>query len=412
MKKTHAWPEGCWNWPIDVSHKHAVRCGEMIWVGGQVDLTPAGVVCNPSERPLQTRNAMAHFSSALHALECDLEDLVFLLCFYVNDGSVDEGAFLEEVASCLPDGAVPAINAVPVPYLAYPGMMVEIEGYAMRREDGGRIEKTVASHQSLYPLPAPFSQAVRSGKMIFVSGQYPRLAEGTVYHQGDSVAQTRRIMEQVTALLGQFGASCRDVVKLNRWYAGNVGIKDFEPAALACAGFFDEPGPAATGIPLPRHADPDVAIKISVVAMLGEDGTHLSRRHVWPESLWDWHIHLPYKHGLACEEMIFLGGQVSLDKKGRALYPDDLPAQTHQAMQHIGTILNELGAGYDDVCKITTVYQGDGDSETLHGNLSIRAGYFRDPGPATTGVPLPALAYESMVIEIDTFAMKKPDKSG
>ena len=412
MKKTHAWPEGCWNWPIDVSHKHAVRCGEMIWVGGQVDLTPAGVVCNPSERPLQTRNAMAHFSSALHALECDLEDLVFLLCFYVNDGSVDEGAFLEEVASCLPDGAVPAINAVPVPYLAYPGMMVEIEGYAMRREDGGRIEKTVASHQSLCPLPTPFSQAVRSGKMIFVSGQYPRLAEGTVYHQGDSVAQTRRIMEHVTALLGQFGASCRDVVKLNRWYAGNVGIKDFEPAALACAGFFDEPGPAATGIPLPRHADPDVAIKISVVAMLGEDGTHLSRRHVWPESLWDWHIHLPYKHGLACEEMIFLGGQVSLDKKGRALYPNDLPAQTHQAMQHIGTILNELGADYDDVCKITTVYQGDGDSETLHGNLSIRAGYFRDPGPATTGVPLPALAYESMVIEIDTFAMKQSDKSG
>lgn len=384
----------------------------MIWVGGQVDLTPAGVVCNPSERPLQTRNAMAHFSSALHALECDLEDLVFLLCFYVNDGSVDEGAFLEEVASCLPDGAVPAINAVPVPYLAYPGMMVEIEGYAMRREDGGRIEKTVASHQSLCPLPTPFSQAVRSGKMIFVSGQYPRLAEGTVYHQGDSVAQTRRIMEQVTALLGQFGASCRDVVKLNRWYAGNVGIKDFEPAALACAGFFDEPGPAATGIPLPRHADPDVAIKISVVAMLGEDGTYLPRRHVWPESLWDWHIHLPYKHGLACEEMIFLGGQVSLDKKGRALYPNDLPAQTHQAMQHIGTILNELGADYDDVCKITTVYQGDCGSETLHGNLSIRAGYFRDPGPATTGIPLPALAYESMVIEIDTFAMKKPDKSG
>ena len=384
----------------------------MIWVGGQVDLTPAGVVCNPSERPLQTRNAMAHFSSALHALECDLEDLVFLLCFYVNDGSVDEGAFLEEVASCLPDGAVPAINAVPVPYLAYPGMMVEIEGYAMRREDGGRIEKTVASHQSLCPLPTPFSQAVRSGKMIFVSGQYPRLAEGTVYHQGDSVAQTRRIMEHVTALLGQFGASCRDVVKLNRWYAGNVGIKDFEPAALACAGFFDEPGPAATGIPLPRHADPDVAIKISVVAMLGEDGTYLSRRHVWPESLWDWHIHLPYKHGLACEEMIFLGGQVSLDKKGRALYPNDLPAQTHQAMQHIGTILNELGADYDDVCKITTVYQGDCGSETLHGNLSIRAGYFRDPGPATTGIPLPALAYESMVIEIDTFAMKKPDKSG
>ncbi|MEC9330323.1 MAG: RidA family protein, partial [Pseudomonadota bacterium] len=252
MKKTHAWPEDCWNWPIDICHKHAVRCGEMIWVGGQVDLTPAGEVCNSDDRPLQTRNAMTHFSRTLHALECDLEDLVFLLCFYVNDGSVDERTFLEEVASCLPDGAVPAVNAVPVPYLAYPGLMVEIEGYAMRREDGQRIEKTVASPESLCALPVPVSQAVRSGKMIFVSGQYPRLADGRVCQSGDSVAQTRQVMEQVTALLDQFGATCQDMVKLNRWYAGIVGIKYFAPAALACAEFFVEPGPAATGIPLPR----------------------------------------------------------------------------------------------------------------------------------------------------------------
>ena len=37
MEKRHAWPDGHWSWPIDVTHKHGVRCGEMIWVGGQVD---------------------------------------------------------------------------------------------------------------------------------------------------------------------------------------------------------------------------------------------------------------------------------------------------------------------------------------------------------------------------------------
>ena len=45
----------------------------------------------------------------------------------------------------------------------------------------------------------------------------------------------------------------------------------------------------------------------------------------------------------------------------------------------------------------------------LHANLPIRSSYFADPGPATTGVPLPALAYESMVIEIDAFAMTEKD---
>ena len=130
MKKGHAWPEGHWNWPIDVTHKHGVRCGEMVWVGGQVDLTPTGVVCNPGGLAAQTGNAMANFARVLDELDCDLEDLVTLLCFYVNDGGVDETEFLASVGECLPPGAHPAVTAVPVPYLAYEGLQVEIEGYA------------------------------------------------------------------------------------------------------------------------------------------------------------------------------------------------------------------------------------------------------------------------------------------
>ena len=247
----------------------------------------------------------------------------------------------------------------------------------------------------------------RSGRMIFVSAQLPVDATGAVLHPGDIVAQTRRVMAQVGEVLAEFGADYDDVVKLNRWYAGDAGIADFEPAALACAAHFREPGPAATGIPLPRHAVDAVKVKIAVVAMLGEDGRRLPRRHAWPESLWDWHVHLPYKHGLRCDEMIFLGGQVSLDKQGRAVHPNDLSAQTHQSMVHIGTILRELGADYEDVCKLITMYAGDCGAEALHANLPIRSSYFAEPGPATTGIPLPVLAYDAMMVEIDAFAMKR-----
>ena len=407
MEKRHAWPEGHWNWPIGVTHKHGVRCAEMVWVGGQVDLTPDGVVCNPGDLAAQTRRAMAHFARVLEELDCDFEDLVTLLCFYVNDGSIDEAGFLAAVGECLPAGAHPAVTAVPVPYLAYEGLQVEIEGYAMRRESGERTPRTFADTNTASPLPAPFRQGVRSGRMIFVSAQSPIDATGKVLHPGDIVAQTRQVTRQVGEVLAEFGADYDDVVKLNRWYAGDVGIADFEPAALACAAHFREPGPAATGIPLPRHADDAVKVKVAVVAMLGEDGRRLPRRHAWPESLWDWHVHLPYKHGLQCEEMIFLGGQVSLDKRGRAVHPNDLSAQTHQAMVHIGTILRELGADYEDVCKITTMYAGGCGAEALHANLPIRSSYFSEPGPATTGVPLPVLAYDAMMVEIDVFAMKR-----
>jgi enamine deaminase RidA (YjgF/YER057c/UK114 family) len=78
-------------------------------------------------------------------------------------------------------------------------------------------------------------------------------------------------------------------------------------------------------------------------------------------------------------------------------------------MTHIGTILRELGADYSDVCKVMTVYAAGCGHDDLHENLSIRSSFFPDPGPATTGVPLPALAYPAMVIEIDTYAMAEPD---
>jgi enamine deaminase RidA (YjgF/YER057c/UK114 family) len=407
MERRHAWPEGHWGWPIKVSHKHGLRCGQMMWVGGQVDLTSAGEVRNPGDLMGQIPNVMASFGRVLAELGGDLSDLVKLVCFYVNEGGVDEQTVLGEVARSLPRGARAAITAVPVPYLAYPGMLVEIEGIAMRGEDDAPLARTYAAGPS--PLPQSFAQGLRCGKMIFVSGQTPVDDTGTLVHPGDIIAQTRQVMRQIGDVLGQFGATFDDVVKINRWYVGQGTVADFEPAALACAAHFKEPGPAATGIPIPRHALPGHQIRIEVIAMLGEDGRRLPRRHVWPESLWDWHVHLPYKHGLKCHNMMFLGGQVSLDKQGRAVHPGDLAAQARQSMVHIGTILDELGASYRDVCKVLALYEGRCGGDDLHKNLAIRSSFFEEPGPATTGVPLPKLAYPEMVIEIDIYAMAEPD---
>lgn len=409
MKRRYAWPKGHWGWPIDVAHKHGVRCGPMIWIGGQLDMTESGKSRHPGDLFAQIAPVVGHVGRVLVDLEAGPSDLVKLLCFYVNDGSVDESQVLAAIGAALPAEARPAITLIPVPYLAYPGTAIQIEGYAMLGEDGAALPRSFAPAADLSPLSGRFAQALRCGKMIYVSGQSPMDGEGRVLSPGDIVAQTNQVMRQVGAALGHLGAGFDDVVKLNRWYAGGGTIADFEPAALACAAHFNEPGPAATGVPIPRHALAGQQIKIEVVAMLGEDGRHLPRRHSWPDSLWDWHVHLPYKHGLACEGMIFLGGQVSIDKQGRAVNPGDIAAQTRHAMVHIGTILRDLGADYGDVCKVTTVYQGRPNASDLHDNLIIRSYFFPDPGPATTGIPLPTLAYPDMAIEIDIFAMKEAE---
>ena len=409
MQKQHSWPEGHWNWPIKISHKHGLRCGDMIWIGGQVNLTPEGVVLNPDDLAAQTAAVMHNIETVLEDFGAGLADLVYLNAFYVNDGSLDEGDFLAMIARALPADACTAITPVPVPCLAYEAMVVEIEAYAMRGESGERLPRDYAPETAPGSRPEQFCTALRCGQMIFTSAQSALDPTGTIQGRGSIVEQSRLLASNLERALGHFGADFDDVVKTNRWYCGGEGIDDFEPAALEFAANFTEPGPAATGIPLPRHADPDELVRIAVIAMLGENGERLPRRHVWPESLWDWHVHLPYQHGLKCGNMIFLGGQVSLDKQGQAVNPGDLTAQTHQAMAHIRTILEALGAGFDDVCKVMAVYQGGCGAEALNQNLPIRSSYFDEPGPATTGVPLPVLAYEGMCIEIDIYAMVDPD---
>ena len=52
-----------------------------------------------------------------------------------------------------------------------------------------------------------------------------------------------------------------------------------------------------------------------------------------------------------------------------------------------------------------TFYVGAEGERDLRKNAAIRAGYYRDPGPASIGIPFSYLAYKDMVIEIDCKAM-------
>ena len=349
----------------------------------------------------------------LAELDAAPRDLVKLLCFYVNDGSADERWFLEAVAAALPKDARPAVTAIPVPYLAYPGMMVEIEGYAMLGEDNRPLPRSHAPAAGLSPLPERFAHALRCGKMIFVSAQSPIDGRGT--GPGDpatSSRQTRQVMGQIGKALAHFGATFDDVVKVNRWYVGHGTVADFEPGGASLRRPFQGAG-AGGDRDSHSRALPARASRSRSRSWPCWARTARTCRAAMPgrDSLWDWHVHLPYKHGLKCADMIFLGGQVSLDKQGRAVSPGDLAEQARQAMTHIGTILRGLGADYKDVCKVTTMYEGACGAQDLHRNLAIRSSFFADPGPATTGIPLPKLAYPDMVIEIDIFAMAEPDSA-
>ena len=401
-------PDGHWSVGLGINHNHCVRCGRMIFIGGQVDLDMDANQLNPGDLHAQAARSMVHVATLLAEAGAEMADLVKLTVFYVSDGSVDEADLLGRLAASMGhvDGPGPAITLVPLEALAFPGMEIEIEGLAMRDLNGPRLRRTAAWDPDGPKLPPPFVQALRCDEMVFTSGITAVEGDGNVGEPGSLTGQSRIVLPRIDRLLRQLGADLDDTVKTNVWNVEPGTAEDWRAPALARAGHFREPGPAATGISLPRLWPEGVMLRNDVIAMRGVDGARMARSHVWPTGHWDWPAHLPYRHGLRCGDLVFLGGQVSLAPDGAVLDPGDMVAQTATAMDFIGKVLDELGLGFEHVVKINTFYNGSAGVEDLRRNAEVRFSRFTsEPGPASTGVPVPYLAYEDMMIEIDIIAM-------
>jgi len=407
MPRKFAYPSGHWSLKVEIPYSMGVRAGDMIILAGQVDMKGNGEVQHPNDLYAQTEVSVGHIKRILGELGADCEDIVKLVVFYKTDGSVDEDAYRAEIAKQvgIVDSPI-AIGFVPLSHLAYPGMMVEIDTYAMRRKDGNRITKVAAALPDFEDLGRPFVPAVRAGQMIFTSGIKARARNGAVLHPNDTVEQARVVQNNLLRVLKAFGADQTDVVKLNTWYVAGGTVEEWEKSARLRKEFFPEPGPSATGISLATVAPRGARFQMDAWAMLGEDGKKLPKKKVWLKNHWDWpKLHLPFQHGLQCGNMVFVAGQAPLNDKGEVLEPNDMPKQSKMCMDYVGRVLAHYGLNFKDVVKMNAYYKGKDGPDELHGNVNVRSSYFKKPGPASTGVPVPHLAYDGMTVEFEAIAM-------
>lgn len=400
-------PEGHLSIGIPLTHSHALRCGKMIFIGGQADIDGQARVTRPNDIAAQTRIAMQGVKAVLAGIGAEPGDLVKLTGFYVLGDTPDEGLVLRIMAEELGPmpGPGPAVTLVPIETNCFDGLSIEVEGVAMRGENGERLARSAAWIPDGSLLPAPFSQAVRVGQMVFTSGQTAEDEAGAMRHPGSLARQSRVVLDKLGRLLAGLGCDLNDAVKANVFNVEPGEQEEWKEAALIRASHYREPGPAATGLSLTRLPRPEAMVRYDVIAMRGEDGSRLPRQGVWPTGHWDWPVHLPYRHGLKVGDLVFLGGQVSLTPDGAVIDPGDIEAQTHTAMRNIGKVLAEFGMGMEHLVKVNSFYAGRKGQADLLRNASIRAGYYRPPGPASTGIPFEYLAYRDMLIEVDCVAM-------
>ncbi|MGC8877431.1 RidA family protein [Thermus sp.] len=104
----------------------------------------------------------------------------------------------------------------------------------------------------------PYSQAVRAGGFLFVSGQIPLSPEGNLV-EGDIRAQTERVMENLKAILEAAGSGLHRVVQTTCFLAD---MEDFPAFNEVYARYFSPPYPARATVAvkaLPRGVRVEVA---------------------------------------------------------------------------------------------------------------------------------------------------------
>jgi 2-iminobutanoate/2-iminopropanoate deaminase len=124
--------------------------------------------------------------------------------------------------------------------------------------------KEIISTSNAPSAIGPYSQAVKAGNLLFISGQVPLdPATGEVV-EGDITVQTHRVLDNVKAILTEAGADFSNVVKTTVFLKD---MNDFVPMNRVYAQYYPENCPARSAVQVGRLPK-DVSVEIETIAVL------------------------------------------------------------------------------------------------------------------------------------------------
>ena len=133
----------------------------------------------------------------------------------------------------------------------------------------GHMKKIISTNEAPAAI-GPYSQAVRSGSLVFCSGQIPLDPKSGEIVAGDITAQTRRVMDNIAGLLRAEGLSFDDIVKTTIFLT-NLG--DFQTVNQIYGSYFKNDPPARSTVQvaaLPRGANVEIEV---IAAARGSEQT-------------------------------------------------------------------------------------------------------------------------------------------
>jgi 2-iminobutanoate/2-iminopropanoate deaminase len=128
----------------------------------------------------------------------------------------------------------------------------------------GHMKKIISTSEAPAAI-GPYSQAVRSGRFLFCSGQIPLDPKSGQIISGDIAAQTRRVLDNIAAVLRAEGLTFDNVVKTTIFV---TDLGDFQTVNEIYGSYFKQDPPARSTVQvsaLPKGAK----VEIEVIAAAG-----------------------------------------------------------------------------------------------------------------------------------------------
>jgi 2-iminobutanoate/2-iminopropanoate deaminase len=126
-------------------------------------------------------------------------------------------------------------------------------------------ERTIVSTEQAPAAIGPYSQAIAAAGLVFCSGQIPLDPASGQIVEGGIESQTRRVLDNLTAVLQAAGSSPEQVVKTTIFLAD---MNDFATVNTIYTEYFGTEPPARSTVQVARLPR-DVRVEVEAIALRG-----------------------------------------------------------------------------------------------------------------------------------------------
>ena len=148
------------------------------------------------------------------------------------------------------------------------------------------------------PPSFPYSQAVKAGGLIYLSGVVSQDEAGAIAPKGDIKGQTTRVIERMRAVLAAAGSSLDQVVAVTVYLKS---ASDFAAMNEAYSGFWTKDPPTRTTV-VADFVVPDALVEISMIAVPTGAERVVIHPSGWIKSP------NPYSYAIRTGDTLFLSG--------------------------------------------------------------------------------------------------------